>query len=241
VGSSVLASAVGMDKITMKSVFRAEGLPLVDYLPVLRATWEKDPESVITAVTERLGFPCFAKPSALGSSVGISKARDRDQLQGALNLAAEFGSRMLVERAVDVRELECGVLGNDAPAASVVGEIRPARDFYDYEAKYYDSATEFIIPARIEGELQQRIQQTALAAFKAIGANGMARVDFFLDRASGALYLNEINTIPGFTMMSVYPRLWEASGVPYPKLIDRLIRLAIDRHEDDARNRTHYE
>ncbi len=241
VGSGVLASAVGMDKATMKTVFQAYGFPVVDYVPVIRATWERDPDAVIATVEGRVPYPCFVKPGNLGSSVGITKARDTEQLKAALNLAAEFGSRMLVERAVDARELECGVLGNDEPSASVVGEIVPAREFYDYQAKYYDSATQFIIPAEIDGETQRRVQHLARAAFAAVGASGMARVDFFLDRSNGGLYLNEINTIPGFTAMSVYPRLWAASGVPYPELIDRLIQLAIQRHDDEARNRTHYE
>ena len=241
VGSNVLASAVGMDKITMKTIFRAEGFPIVDYLPVSRSTWEEDPRSVLAAVEGRLGYPCFVKPGNLGSSVGITKARGPQQLSAALALAAEFGSRMLVEQAVDARELECGVLGNDRPDASVVGEVVPAREFYDYEAKYYDSATRFAIPAEIDPSIQNTIRQLSMAAFTAIGASGMARVDFFLDRGSQALYLNEINTIPGFTAMSVYPRLWAASGVPYAELIDRLIQLALQRHDDQARNRTHYE
>lgn len=241
VGSGVLGSAVGMDKITMKRVFQAEDFPVVDYLPVARSTWESEPRSVLGLVEGRIGFPCFVKPSALGSSVGISKARDRDQLRAALDLAAEFGSRIVVERAVDARELECGVLGNDRPEASVVGEIIPAREFYDYQAKYHDQSTQFIIPAAIDAQTQSKIQQLAIGAFSAIGGRGMARVDFFLDGAGGALYLNEINTIPGFTAMSVYPRLWAASGVPYSELVDRLIQLAIQRHDDEARNRTHYE
>jgi D-alanine-D-alanine ligase len=241
VGSGVLASAVGMDKVTMKTVFRAEGLPIVDYIPVSRSTWEFEPLSVLADVENRLGFPCFVKPSNLGSSVGISKARDAEQLRDGLNLAAEFGSRMLVERAIDARELECGVLGNDRPQASVVGEILPAREFYDYEAKYYDAATQFIIPAAIDAAIQSRIRELAVGAFKAIGASGLARVDFFLDRSTATLYVNEINTIPGFTAMSVYPRLWAASGLAYPELIDRLIQLAIERHHDESRNRTHYE
>jgi D-alanine-D-alanine ligase len=241
VGSGVLGSAVGMDKITMKAMFRAEGFPVVDYVPVVRSVWESNPRSVLEEIEGRLGFPCFVKPSALGSSVGISKARNGEELGSALNLAAEFGSRILVEQAVDARELECGVLGNDRPRASVVGEAIPAREFYDYQAKYYDSATRFEIPAVVDAATEQRIQALAIGAFNAINAAGMARVDFFLDRTNGALYLNEINTIPGFTSMSVYPRLWAASGVPYPELIDRLIQLAIERHEDEARNRTHYE
>jgi D-alanine-D-alanine ligase len=241
VGSGVLASAVGMDKITMKTVFRAEGFPIVEYLPITRAAWESEPRSVIDGIEDRIGYPCFVKPSNLGSSVGISKARDAQQLRVAVDLAAEFTSRLLVEQAADARELECGVLGNVSPEASVVGEVVPTREFYDYQAKYYDESTQFIIPANVDAEIQSEIQRLAVGAFKGIGASGMARVDFFLDRSSGALYLNEINTIPGFTAMSVYPRLWAASGVPYPKLIDRLIELAIERHKDEARNRTHYE
>lgn len=241
VGAGVLGSAVGMDKIMMKTVFRAQGFPVVDFLSILRADWERDPSRCLARIEEEIGIPSFVKPSNLGSSVGITKAHSREELSEALALAAEFGSRILVERAVDAREIECGVLGNDEPSASVVGEVIPAREFYDYEAKYHDPSTRFVIPAEIEPAISDQVRDLAMRAFKAVGAAGMARVDFFLGRVDGALYLNEINTIPGFTAMSVYPRLWMASGVPYPKLIDRLIQLAIERHRDQSRNRTQYE
>lgn len=241
VGAGVLGSAVGMDKIMMKTVFRAHGFPVVDFLPVMRAEWERDRSGQLAWIEEEIGIPSFVKPSNLGSSVGISKVHRREELPNALALAAEFGSRILVERAVDAREIECGVLGNDEPSASVVGEVIPAREFYDYEAKYHDPSTRFVIPAEIEPAIGDEVRDLAVRAFKAVGAAGMARVDFFLDRVDGALYLNEINTIPGFTAMSVYPRLWMASGVPYPELIDRLIQLAIERHRDQSRNRTQYE
>jgi len=187
-----------------------------------------------------LGFPCFVKPSDLGSSVGISKVRDREQLEAGLALAAEFSGRIIAERALDAREVECGVLGNHEPAASVVGEIVVARDFYDYEAKYFDPSTQFIIPAALDPSTADAIRELAIRAFRAVAAEGMARVDFFVARGDGEIYVNEINTIPGFTAMSVYPRLWAASGVPYPELIDRLIQLALERHADRSRNRTRY-
>jgi len=229
-----------MDKIVMKSVFRAHGFRIGDYVGVNRAELDANPEGVAASVADILGFPCFVKPGNLGSSVGIRKARDPEQLAEALAHAAEFAPRIIVERALDVREIECGVLGNSAPDASVVGEIVPAREFYDYEAKYQDERTQFIIPADLAEGISERVRGLAIEAFKAIGAAGMARVDFFLERDTDAIYLNEINTIPGFTAMSVYPRLWAASGVSYPQLIDRLIQLAFERHADNARNRTRY-
>jgi len=240
VGASVLASAVGMDKIIMKSVFQASGLPVVEYIGILRSEWEHSPATVTEAIADRLGFPCFVKPSNLGSSVGISKVRARVELPAALNFAAEFSSRIIAERGIDAREIECGVLGNDQAAASVVGEVAPARDFYDYAAKYMDTETRFDIPARLDEETIRQVRDLSLRAFAAVGASGMARVDFFVDRDSGKVFINEINTIPGFTSMSVYPRLWAASGVQYAELIDRLIQLAIERHADMARNRTRY-
>jgi len=241
VGSSVSASAVGMDKILMKSVFAANGLPSVSYLPVRRADWERDPRAWLDEIATRIGFPCFVKPANLGSSVGISKVISAADLAPALNLAAEFSARLIVEQGITVRELECGVLGNDAPEASIVGEVIPDREFYDYEAKYYDPQTKFVIPADIPADVAEEVRTMAVRAFTALGASGLARVDFFLERESGRVYLNEINTIPGFTAMSVYPRLWAASGVPYADLIDRLIALALARHGDEARNRTEYE
>ncbi len=241
VGSSVPASAVGMDKILMKAVFAAHALPSVDYMPVRRVDWERDPRACLDEITGRIGFPCFVKPSNLGSSVGIRKVHAADELPSALGLAAEFSPRIIVERGIAARELECGVLGNETPEASVVGEVIPGREFYDYEAKYYDPRTRFIIPADVPSALADEIRAMAIRAFTAIGASGLARVDFFLERETERIYLNEINTIPGFTAMSVYPRLWAATGVPYPALIDRLIALALARHDDEARNRTEYE
>ena len=240
VGSGVLASATGMDKILMKKVFRADGLPVVDCIELARADWERDPETELARTQQSIGFPCFVKPADLGSSVGINKVRTSDELPGAIDAAAEFSERIIVERGIDARELECGVLGNHDPAASVVGEIVPARDFYDYEAKYVDPKTQFLIPADLDPSTASSIQDLAIRAFTAIRASGMARVDFFLERTTGEIFVNEINTIPGFTAMSVYPRLWDASGVPYSELIHRLIQLALERHADRARNRTQY-
>jgi D-alanine-D-alanine ligase len=241
VGSGVLGSAVGMDKITMKHVFEAEGLPSVRYVPVRRSVWERTPDEVIRQIREEIGYPCFVKPSNLGSSVGISKVHDEGELPEALSLASEFSSQLIVEQGIDARELECGVLGNEEPIASVVGEVQPAREYYDYDAKYFDSETQFKIPADLEPAISERIRHLAVQAFLCVRASGMARVDFFLDRNDGQIYLNEINTIPGFTSMSAYPMLWNAAGVPYPELIHRLIQLALEQHADEARNRTRFE
>ncbi|MPZ13629.1 MAG: D-alanine--D-alanine ligase [Chloroflexi bacterium] len=241
VGAGVLGSAVGMDKIMMKTVFRAHGLPVVDYLPLARTAWERDPSEAFARIEEQIGFPCFVKPSNLGSSVGITRVRRRDDLTDAIQRASEYSARLIVERAVDAREVECGVLGNEAPSASVVGEVIPEREFYDYFAKYHDDHTCFVIPAALDDDVCREVQSLALRAFAAIAGAGMARVDFFIERGTGTLYVNEINTIPGFTAMSVYPRLWAASGVPYPELIDRLIHLALERHADQERNRTRYD
>jgi D-alanine-D-alanine ligase len=241
VGSNVLASAVGMDKIIMKRVFQAEGLPVVPYVALRRSDWERDPARVQARVERELGFPCFVKPSNLGSSVGISKVGSSAELPDALDFAARYSERLVVERGISARELECGVLGNDEPAASVVGEVRPAREFYDYAAKYRDEETQFDIPAQVDEATTRRIQELAIQAFQVVGASGMARVDFFMDRADGEIYLNEINTIPGFTSMSVYPQLWAASGLGYRDLIGRLIELARERHRDHLRNETRFE
>jgi D-alanine-D-alanine ligase len=224
----------------MKAVFQAHGLPVVPYLAVARSAWEHDRSGTLQH-TEQLGFPCFVKPSSLGSSVGISKVHDSTELGPALDEAARFGERLIVEQGIDAREVECGVLGNEAPAASVVGEIQVQREFYDYEAKYHDPDTGFDIPADLPLEVARKVQALAIQAFEAVGAAGMARVDFFMSKRDGSLYLNEINTIPGFTAMSVYPRLWQASGVSYSELIERLIDLAVQRHVDRARNRTSYQ
>lgn len=239
VGSGVLASALGMDKAVQKVLFAAAGIPVVPHEAVHEREWEDDPEAT-QARAEHLGYPLFVKPAGLGSSVGISKVADAAGLRGALESAFRYGRKAVLERSVEgARELEVAVLGNDEPVASVAGEIVPrGHGFYDYEAKYLDGdGAELIVPAEIEPETLEEIRRMAVAAFRAIDASGMARVDFFLT-AEGGLLLNEVNTIPGFTTISMYPKLWDASGVPYPELVDRLIELALERHEVEAKKST---
>lgn len=240
VGAGVMASAVGMDKEIMKDVFRVKGLPVVEYLMVKRVEWEKDAAQATKRIEERIAYPCFVKPVNLGSSVGISKAHNREELMEAVNLAAKFDRKILIEAGVNAREIECGVLGNDEPIASVPGEVIPKKEFYDYEAKYFDDQTELVIPADIPPETAALVRQMAIRSFKAVDCAGLARVDFFLTRDTHKLYVNEINTIPGFTKTSMYPRLWQASGISYSELIDRLLELAIERHRDKNRSRTSY-
>ena len=235
VGAGVLASAVGMDKAVMKLVFAAKGLPICDYEVVLKPDWQRDERGVMHAVVAKLGFPVFVKPANLGSSVGISKAKHAVELRKAISVAAEFDRKIVIEAAVpNAREIECAVLGNDEPEASVPGEIIPSREFYDYEAKYLDEGSRSIIPAELTAAETQEIRTLAVAAFKAIDGAGMARVDFLLARDSGVIYLNEANTIPGFTTISMYAKMWEASGVPYAKLLE----LAIERHAEKQQLRT---
>ena len=240
VGAGVLASAVGMDKAAMKLVFAARGLPMCDYDVVMKRDWERDERTVLHTIVTRLGFPVFVKPANLGSSVGISKARHATELRAAIRLAAEFDRKIVVEAAVpDAREIECAVLGNDEPEASVPGEIVPSREFYDYEAKYTDGdASKLLIPAPLTPEQSEQVRALALEAFKAVDCAGMARVDFLMAGKSGVLYLNELNTIPGFTTISMYSKMWEASGLSYPELLDRLIALAIERHAEKQKLRT---
>ncbi len=240
VGAGVLGSALGMDKIAMKAVFASHGLPVVEQVALKRRDWEQDPEAMMELVEKELGYPCFIKPANLGSSVGISKVHRRSELAPSLALAARYDRRMLAERAVDAREIEVSVLGNDEPIASVPGEIIPCREFYDYIAKYIDDRSELIIPADLPPAMTRRIQELAIAAFLAVDCAGMARVDFFLDKDTQELYLGELNTIPGFTPISMYPKLWEASGISYSELIDRLIELALERHADNSRSETSY-
>jgi D-alanine-D-alanine ligase len=239
VGAGVLASAVGMDKAVMKLVFAAKGLPICDYDVVMKREWQRDERGILQRVVTRLGFPVFVKPANLGSSVGISKAKHVAELRTAVSLAAQFDRKVVVEAAVpQAREIEVAVLGNDEPEASVPGEIIPSREFYDYEAKYLDGASRDIIPAVLPGTLGEEIRTLAVAAFKAVDCAGMARVDFLLAGDSGTLYLNEVNTIPGFTTISMYSKMWAASGLAYPALLDRLITLAIERHSDKQQLRT---
>jgi D-alanine-D-alanine ligase len=242
VGAGVAASAVGMDKALMKAVFRANDLPVVDWRVVLRKDWESKPEETIRSIESAFGYPCFIKPANLGSSVGISKAHHWDELAQALANAAQYDRKLLAERAVDAREIECSVLGNDEPIASVPGEIVPRREFYDYAAKYApDAETELRVPADLTPELARQVQDLAVRAFKAIDGSGLARVDFFLERGTNRILVNEINTIPGFTAVSMYPRLWEKTGLSYPALIDRLIQLALERYADKQKSKTSYE
>jgi len=237
VGAGVLASALAMDKIASKMVARAAGLPIVDYISLSRKRWQAQPETVIAEIERRLGYPCFVKPANLGSSVGITKASEGEELWAGLDLAATYDRRLLIERAVDAREIEVSVLGNDEPIASVPGEILPSREFYDYDAKYVDDRSELLIPAPLPEELASEIRELAVKAYKAHDGAGMARVDFLLERDTMHPYLNELNTIPGFTPISMYPKLWDATGLPYPKLLDRLIELALERFADRRSDR----
>jgi D-alanine-D-alanine ligase len=233
VGAGVAASALGMDKSLQKPVFAQAGIPVTPWITLTEADVGTDPRAAVRRAQDEIGLPAFTKPANLGSSVGVSKCKTAEELLHGIEAALEHDHTILVERAVEGRELECAVLGNDDPEASVVGEIRPANEFYDYEAKYLLEGSELIIPARITEPVSDQIRQYAVQAFEAIGCAGMARVDFFL--GDDGILLNEINTIPGFTPISMYPKLWDASGIPYAKLIDRLIELALERHRSRRR------
>ena len=243
VGAGVLGSSAGMDKDVMKRLFKSAGLPIVKHVTVLRGAWEKDPIKVRKAIEKDLKYPVFVKPANLGSSVGISKVHDRSELDGAMYEAAKFDRKIVIEQGVrggksgKAREIECSVLGNDDPIASVPGEIVPATEFYDYNAKYVDEGSKLIIPAKLSKKKQKEVQEMAIGAFKAVDCSGLGRVDFLLDPKTEKLYLNEINTMPGFTSISMYPKLWDATGIKYPDLIDRLIQLGLERHADKKRNR----
>jgi D-alanine-D-alanine ligase len=238
VGAGVLASSVGMDKAAMKLVFAAKGLPMCDYDVFLKRDWQRDERGILHTIVNRLGFPVFVKPANLGSSVGISKAKHATELRTAIALAAEFDRKIVVEAAVPgAREIEVAVLGNDSPEASVPGEIIPSGEFYDYNAKYLDAASRDVIPANLPDTIVGQVRSLAVEAFKAIDCAGMARVDFLLSDA-GMLYLNEVNTIPGFTTISMFSKMWAASGLAYPQLIDRLIELALERHAEKQQLRT---
>jgi D-alanine-D-alanine ligase len=231
VGSGVLASAVGMDKGFMKIIFQAAKFPITDFFLFKMKEWETSSSKIVETVEKSIDYPVFVKPAALGSSIGISKAHNRSTLVEAITVAGHYHEKILIEKAIECRELECGVLGDEEPQASVVAEIIPKGEFYDFEAKYSEDLTYIKIPASLPESLTRDIQRLSIEAFKAIEASGMARVDFFLEKDTNKIYLNEINTIPGFTATSVYPKMWEVSGVPYPQLLDRLIELAIERHK----------
>jgi len=241
VGAGVLGSAAGMDKDAMKSLFRAAGLPIVKHVTVLRSDWESVSKKVQKLVETKLRYPVFVKPANLGSSVGISKAHDRKELGPAIDEAAKFDRKIVIEEGVGgkknkAREIECSVLGNDKPAASVAGEIVPSTEFYDYSAKYLDEGSQLIVPAKLTKSETKKVQELAIAAFRAVDCSGLARVDFLMDPKSRKIYLNEINTMPGFTSISMYPKLWAASGMAYPELVDRLIQLGLERHADKKKN-----
>lgn len=234
VGSGVAGSAVGMDKALAKRVFKAEGLPQLEYLTVLRSRWREAPQAVLAGIEQTLDLPLFVKPARLGSSVGVSRADDTASLEAALDAAARHDSRIIIETAaVGFREIELAVLGNDDPEVSIAGEIVPSDGFYDYESKYVSDDAALIVPARIAATTLATLQALAIRAFQAVGARGLGRVDFFVSADEQRIYVNEINTMPGFTPISMYPRLWEASGLAYPALIDRLVDLAMARHADE--------
>ncbi|MBN1286867.1 MAG: D-alanine--D-alanine ligase [Anaerolineae bacterium] len=240
VGSGVLGSAVGMDKALFKAVMLAHGLPVLPHLLVTRAQWEAAREELLDAAEAGLAYPMFVKPANLGSSVGITKAKDRAALAAGLDEAARYDRRLLVEQGINAREIEVSVLGNDEVIASAPGEIVPSDEFYSYRAKYIDKTSRLLVPAPLPAEMTEWVRDLAVQAFQAVDGAGLGRVDLLLDADAGMPYINEINTMPGFTEISMYPKLWEASGIPYPELIDRLIALALERHADKARNETRF-
>ncbi|PYX23203.1 MAG: D-alanine--D-alanine ligase A [Acidobacteria bacterium] len=241
VGAGVLGSAAGMDKDIMKSLFRAAGLPIVKHVTILRSDWDADPKKTEKIIDRSLKYPVFVKPANLGSSVGISKARTKKELGPAIYEAAKFDRKIVIEQGVGgakqkAREIECSVLGNDRPQASVPGEIVPIKEFYDYAAKYLDEGSELIIPAKLTKPETKKVQELAMRAFQAVDCAGLARVDFLMDPKTRKLFVNEINTMPGFTAISMYPKLWAATGLSYSDLIDRLIQLGVERHQDKKKN-----
>jgi D-alanine-D-alanine ligase len=226
-----------MDKDVQKRLFEQEGLPIVPFIAVRRSEWEKDRRAVTKMLQKKFRFPLFVKPATLGSSVGMSRVKSVEEIGPALDMAAEFALKIIVEKAVTAREIEVSVLGNDEISASIPGEIVPHREFYDYAAKYLEQGTRLVIPAKLSKKQVATFQEYAVRAFRAIDGTGMSRCDFFLERRTNRIYINELNTIPGFTSISMYPKLWEASGLPYPKLIDRLIELALELHAEKARTK----
>ena len=236
VGTNVIASALCMDKVYAKKIFELEGLSVVPYLVIKKNLLEGNLKEYISITEKSFGYPVFIKPANLGSSVGITKAHDRNELIKGIEEAAKYDRKILVEKCIVCRELECGILGNDEPMASVVGEILPSHEFYDYEAKYFDDGkSKMVIPADIPKSKSQEIRRMAIEAYKALDCSGLSRVDFFMERETDKIYINEINTMPGFTKYSMYPLLWQETGLPYDKLIDRLIELALQRYREKSR------
>lgn len=232
VGSGVLGSSMGMDKIAMKMIFEANELPVCSYVWFLRSEWDKEKNKLVKNIEKELGYPCFIKPANLGSSVGISKAHNRKELIEAVTLAAKYDRRILVEEGINCREVECAVLGNDDPKVSIAAEIIPGKEFYDYEAKYTEGLSQTNIPAKLPKSITKKLQAISQKAFIALDLAGMARVDFFIRKENNEILINEVNTIPGFTNISMFPKLWEASGIPYQQLLDILIKLALERHAE---------
>jgi len=242
VGAGVTASAISMDKDLMKTIFQQKSLPILKWLTIKRKEWQKDKEKILSFIQNGFEYPLFVKPTNLGSSVGITKVHKKEELEKAIDLASSYDRKILIEEGLEeVREIECGVLGNDEPQVSVVGEVRPAGEFYDYDSKYIDKETQLIVPADLPDGVSRKVQEITLRAFKAVDAAGMARIDFFVSKKENKIYLSEINTIPGFTSVSMYPRLWEASGIPYSDLIDQLIQLALERYQDKKQNKISYD
>jgi D-alanine-D-alanine ligase len=242
VGAGVAASAISMDKDLMKIIFQQKGLPVLKWLTIKRKEWQVDKVETLSLVQKNFEYPLFVKPTNLGSSVGITKVHEKEELEKAIDLASSYDRKILIEQGLEeAREIECSVLGNDEPRVSVVGEVKPAGEFYDYDSKYIDEGTQLIVPANLPDKVSQEVQQIALRAFRAVDAAGMARVDFFVTKKENKIYLSEINTIPGFTSVSMYPRLWQATGISYPELIDRLIQLALERHQDKNQNKISYD
>lgn len=236
VGCGVAASAIAMDKALAKQVFTAAGIPQAPSIVVLRHEWDRDPAGVLNGAMESLGLPIFVKPANLGSSVGVGKAHDPQELEDCISDALRYDNKVIIERSMEnCQEVECAVLGNEFPEASVVGEIIPGAEFYDYQTKYIDDRSRTLIPAELPPETAEQVRELSVRAFRAIDGSGLARVDFFVHRESREIFLNEINTLPGFTPISMYPKLWAASGVPYPELIDRLVELAMERHASGNR------
>ncbi|HKD49823.1 MAG TPA: D-alanine--D-alanine ligase family protein [Candidatus Acidoferrum sp.] len=237
VGAGVLGSAIGMDKDVAKRLLQVAKIPVVPWMAVQRADWERHPKEIQTILEKKFKYPMFVKPATLGSSVGMTKVHSRAELAPALTLAAEFAMKILVEKCIVGREIEVSVLGNHDPKASIPGEIVPHREFYDYTAKYLEQGSQILIPAKLKPAQVKTIQKYAVEAFRALELSGMARVDFFVEKKAGKIYLNEVNTIPGFTSISMYPKMWEASGIPFRQLIDKLIELALEMHREKARTK----
>jgi len=237
VGAGVLASSVGMDKDVQKRLFEQAGLPVVPFLAVSRSQWEHERVKVLREIKKKFRFPIFVKPATTGSSVGMTRVKAAHEIPAAMDLAAQFGLKIMVERGVNAREIEVSVIGNEDIRASIPGEIIPHREYYDYAAKYLEGGTQLVIPARLTKKQVATFQDYAVRAFRAIDGTGMSRCDFFLERRTSKIFINELNTIPGFTSISMYPKLWEASGLPYPKLIDRLIELALELHREKGRTK----